>query len=39
MTGASSTGIVETSVAWASKTEAQAAADKWVNLDEDWAGV
>jgi hypothetical protein len=32
-------GIVERSVVFASQEEAQAAADRWLDLDEDWATV
>lgn len=32
-------GRVETSIIMASKAEAEAAADRWVHLDEDWAGI
>jgi hypothetical protein len=32
-------GVVERSVVFASQEEAQAAADRWLHLDEDWAGV
>jgi|HubBroStandDraft_5_1064220.scaffolds.fasta_scaffold2029055_2 hypothetical protein len=32
-------GVVERSVVFASQEEAQAAADSWLHLDEDWAAV
>jgi hypothetical protein len=32
-------GIVEKSIVYRTQTEAQAAADSWEHLDEDWAKV
>jgi hypothetical protein len=32
-------GIVETSIVYPTQAKAQAAADSWVHLDEDWAKV
>jgi hypothetical protein len=32
-------GVVERSVVFASEEEAQAAADRWLHLDEDWAAI
>jgi hypothetical protein len=32
-------GVVETSVVFATREEAQAAADSWIHLDEDWAAI
>jgi sorbitol-specific phosphotransferase system component IIBC len=32
-------GVVERSIVFASQEEAQAAADSWQHLDEDWAAV
>jgi hypothetical protein len=33
------TGIVETSVVLPTREKAQASADSWIHLDEDWARV
>jgi hypothetical protein len=32
-------GTVDTSIRYETRTQAQAAADSWTNLDEDWARV
>jgi hypothetical protein len=32
-------GVVERSIVFASRAEAQAAADQWIYLDEDWAAI
>jgi hypothetical protein len=32
-------GIVETSIMYPTREKAQAAADSWIHLDEDWAKV
>lgn len=34
-----SSGVVERSIAYPTKSKAQAAADSWVHLDEDWAKI
>jgi hypothetical protein len=33
------TGVVDTSIRYPTRAEAQAAADSWEHLDEDWAKV
>ena len=32
-------GIVETSIVYPTRAQAQVAADSWIHLDEDWAKV